>query len=54
MQENLWDDRVILAFLVLCFTVLWAMREIWLAEQAYQKFGEYQDDLNEHEKRISE
>ena len=29
------------------------LREIWNAEEAYKKFGEYQD-LDEHEKKISD
>lgn len=52
----MWNDKVILMFLLLCAVILWMMREIWNAEEAYRKFGEYQDkdiELDEHEKRIS-
>lgn len=53
MQENLWNDRVVLAFLFLCGFILLMLREVWKAEEAFQKFGEYQD-LDDHEKKISE
>lgn len=55
MQENLWNDRVVLAFLFLCFFIFFMLREIWKAQEAYEKFGEYQDtDLDEHERRLGE
>ena len=39
----------------LCAMILFFLREIWKADEAFKKFGAYQDEieLDDHEKRIS-
>lgn len=55
-DQSLWTDKVIIAFVVLVLVVGWAINEIAKAEEAFDKFGEYQDngpELDEWEKEIS-